>query len=155
MHEWNLYCTKYMLLQDWLVRWCLRCWYVENFYSQKRLNNNTFFTDCAETYCNSKGTCSIANNCTCNPLYSEATNCHTCAENRYQYPECKCMSYLPFNFLLNNNFELDCLASFTCNGHGTCNTLNGQCSCFPEFSNSNCSTCAPNHYNYPNCTCKY
>ena len=52
------------------------------------------------------------------------------------------------------SFSLDCLASSTCHGHGACNSANGACICNQNFdSGSNCGACAPNHYNYPVCSC--
>lgn len=51
-------------------------------------------------------------------------------------------------------FLLDCEASTTCHGHGACDSVNGLCACEPTFSAStNCSSCEPDHYNYPGCSC--
>lgn len=46
----------------------------------------------------------------------------------------------------------DCLASTTCNNHGSC-LSDGSCQCAAGFTGAHCDQCAPNYYGYPNCVC--
>lgn len=82
--------------------------------------------------CNDHGTL-VGGVCVCNVGFVGPT-CGSCAPNYYNYPTCTF-----------------CLASTTCNGHGTCNTLGG-CNCSTGFAGPNCNQCAANYYNYPSCT---
>lgn len=48
------------------------------------------------------------------------------------------------------------MAEIDCNAHGKCNS-NGICECnlgFESEAESTCSSCSPDYYGYPNCTCK-
>lgn len=47
----------------------------------------------------------------------------------------------------------DCTDDETCNGHGHCYQT-GQCVCdTPHSGNATCGQCAPDYFNYPDCTC--
>jgi hypothetical protein len=47
--------------------------------------------------------------------------------------------------------EAACDPATTCNGNGSCNA-SGACVCETGFTGAACNQCAPNYYNYPNCT---
>lgn len=50
---------------------------------------------------------------------------------------------------------LDCDDISSCYGLGQCNKTTGLCDCLDNTFNpsSNCSTCADDYYNHPDCIC--
>lgn len=61
-------------------------------------------------------------------------------------------SCIVFNILFIYIFT-DCDDAITCAGNGNCN-VNGLCECKLGFDvSTNCSSCAPSHFNYPICSC--
>ena len=89
--------------------------------------------------CSGHGTCPSgpSGSCSCNPGFSGEI-CNQCGGNGSYgvYPDCKY-----------------CLASTTCNGHGTCDQT-GSCDCDPGFTGTKCNQCmtsSDTYGTYPNC----
>jgi hypothetical protein len=89
--------------------------------------------------CNGHGTCDTNPNgtgaCICNAGFG-GPYCDMCTPTPpyYDYPVCRY-----------------CVASTTCNGHGTCDPASGACSCAAGFDPAtNCQSCAAGYFG-PNC----
>ena len=103
---------------------------------------------CAPDPCNSNGSCSPADgSCTCdNP--NMTADCGECSTGYDTFPACNhCMvGYIDFPNCRKN----PCLPD-PCNGHGTCNPTDGNCTCNNQNMTADCGTCAVGYIGYPIC----
>lgn len=127
---------------------CDRC--AEGFYGYPSC------TGCSKQLsCNSHGSCSNSGKCDCDYGFT-GEKCDRCLPNR-SLPYCTCNYPLTGDFCercLPNHYNypscVECIAEYTCSGHGTC-ANNGTCVCNKNIVGSSCDSCSPGHFNYPSC----
>ena len=88
--------------------------------------------------CFNRGIVFSDGSCICDHGWNPGTKCDSCAEHFYPPGEC----------------SIECYDDVNCNDQGAC-SINGTCTCQPQFAGAACDQCAPDHHDYPACICEF